>query len=48
MIKWILGFVLVVAVICMAIDAFACVTQTVIIDGKIINCTTCGTVTNCF
>ncbi len=28
--------------------AYACYTQTYIIDGKIINCTTCGNVTNCF
>jgi hypothetical protein len=31
-----------------AIKAYACYTQTFIVDGRIINCTTCGNVTNCF
>lgn len=31
-----------------AIKAYACYTQTYIVDGRIINCTTCGNVTNCF
>jgi hypothetical protein len=31
-----------------AIKAYACYTQTYIVNGKIINCTTCGNVTNCF
>jgi hypothetical protein len=31
-----------------AIKAYACHTQTYIVDGRIINCTTCGNVTNCF
>ncbi len=31
-----------------AIKAYACSTQTYIVDGRIINCTTCGNVTNCF
>ena len=30
------------------IKAYACYTQTFIVDGRIINCTTCGNVTNCF
>jgi hypothetical protein len=31
-----------------AIKAYACYTQTYIVNGKIITCTTCGNVTNCF
>jgi hypothetical protein len=31
-----------------AMKAYACSTQTYIVDGRIINCTTCGNVTNCF
>jgi len=31
-----------------ALKAYACYTQTYIVDGRIINCTTCGNVTNCF
>ena len=31
-----------------AIKAYACSTQTYIVDGRIINCTTCGNVTNCY
>lgn len=31
-----------------AIKVYACTTQTYIVDGRIINCTTCGNVTNCF
>jgi hypothetical protein len=30
-----------------ALKAYACSTETIIIDGRIINCTTCGSVTNC-
>lgn len=30
-----------------ALKAYACYTQTYIVDGRIINCTTCGNVTNC-
>jgi hypothetical protein len=30
-----------------AIKAYACHTQTYIMDGRIITCTTCGNVTNC-
>lgn len=30
-----------------AIKAYACYTQTYIVDGRMINCTTCGNVTNC-
>jgi len=29
------------------IKVYACETQTIIIDGRIITCTTCGNVTNC-
>lgn len=28
--------------------ALACTTQTIIVGGKMMTCTTCGTVTNCF
>jgi hypothetical protein len=28
--------------------AMACTTQTIIVGGKMMTCTTCGTVTNCF
>lgn len=31
-----------------AIKAYACYTQTYIMGGKIVTCTTCGNVTNCF
>ena len=31
-----------------AIKAYACYTQTIIVDGRIINCTTCGDVTTCY
>jgi hypothetical protein len=31
-----------------ALKAYACYTQTYIVDGRIINCTTCDNVTNCF
>jgi len=31
-----------------ALKAYACSTQTIIIDGRIVNCTTCGDVTNCY
>ena len=31
-----------------ALRAYACYTQTYIMGGKIVTCTTCGTVTNCF
>lgn len=31
-----------------AIKAYACYTQTYILGGKIVTCTTCGNVTNCF
>ena len=31
-----------------AIKAYACYTQTIIIDGRIVNCTTCGDVTTCY
>ena len=31
-----------------ALKAYACYTQTYIVDGRIINCTTCGNVTNRF
>lgn len=27
---------------------YACTTQTIIVGGKMMTCTTCGTVTNCF
>jgi hypothetical protein len=30
-----------------AIKAYACTTQTYIVDGRMINCTTCGNITNC-
>jgi len=39
-----IGFVLVL----LSIKAYACTTQTYIVDGRMITCTTCGTVTNCF
>jgi len=48
MIKWIIAFIFTVFVLGLALDAFACHTQTYIIDGRIVNCTTCGNVTNCF
>ena len=31
-----------------AIKAYACYTQTIIVDGRIVNCTTCGDVTTCY
>ncbi len=31
----------------LTLKAYACSTETIIIDGRIINCTTCGSVTNC-
>ena len=31
-----------------AIKAYACSTQTIIIDGRVVNCTTCGDVTTCY
>jgi len=31
-----------------AIKAYACYTQTIIIDGRVVNCITCDDVTNCF
>jgi len=38
------GFILAL----IALKVYACTTQTYIVDGRIINCTTCGNVTNCF
>ena len=40
--------VLGIIVVLFAIKAYACTTQMYIVDGRIINCTTCGNVTNCF
>ena len=48
MLKWIITFVLMVIVLGLALDAFACVINTIVVDGRIINCTTCGNVTNCY
>ncbi len=31
-----------------SVYAYACTTQTIIVNGKMMTCTTCGTVTNCF
>lgn len=48
MIKILIWLALIVLTLGLALDVFACYTQTLIIDGRIINCTTCGNVTNCF
>lgn len=45
--KKVIAFLAIVAAL-FAIKAYACYTQTYIVDGRIINCTTCGNVTNCF
>lgn len=45
--KKIIAFLAIIAAL-FAIKAYACYTQTYIVDGRIINCTTCGNVTNCF
>ena len=37
-----------VILVLIALKAYACSTQTIIIDGRIVNCTTCGDVTNCY
>jgi hypothetical protein len=37
-----------IILVLIAIKAYACSTETIIIDGRIINCTTCGSVTNCY
>jgi hypothetical protein len=48
MIKWIIGFILMVFVLGMALDAFACTIYTIVKpDGTIVNCTICGNVINC-
>jgi hypothetical protein len=39
---------LVIILALVAIKAYACTTQTVIIDGRMFTCTTCGNVTDCF
>ena len=36
-----------IILVLIAIKAYACSTETIIIDGRMINCTTCGNVTNC-
>jgi hypothetical protein len=38
------GFILALV----ALRAYACTTQTYIVDDRIITCTTCGETTNCF
>ena len=43
-----LAIVLGIVLALVALKAYACTTQTYIIDGRIVNCTTCGNVTNCF
>lgn len=43
-----LAIVLGIVLSLVALRAYACYTQTYIIDGRIVNCTTCGNVTNCF
>lgn len=40
--------VLSIAIALYAIKAYACYTETLIIDGRVINCTVCGDVTNCY
>jgi hypothetical protein len=47
MIKWIVAFVFMVLILGLALDVFACDVRTIIIDGRIINCVVCPTVTNC-
>jgi hypothetical protein len=52
MIKWLVGFALVVVILSMALDVFAqggpCYIYTFVKpDGTIMNCTVCGTIINC-
>ena len=48
MIKWIITFALIVVVLGLALDVFACNIITVVKpDGSIMNCTVCGTIVNC-
>jgi hypothetical protein len=48
MIKWIIVFALMVLVLGLALDVFACTTQTIVVDGNVVTCSTCGNVTDCF
>ena len=48
MIKWIIIFILMIAVLGTALDVFACTIYTFVKpDGTIMNCTVCGTIVNC-
>jgi bacteriorhodopsin len=48
MIKWIIAFALMVVVLGLALDVFACTIYSVVKpDGTIVNCTICGTIVNC-
>ena len=48
MIKWLVMFAIMVVVLGMALDAFACTIYTFVKpDGTIVNCTVCGTIVNC-
>jgi hypothetical protein len=38
---------LVIILALVAIKAYACQTHTILIDGRMITCTTCGNVTTC-
>lgn len=49
MLKAIIVFVLMVLVLGLALDVFACNIITIVKpDGTIMNCTVCGTIINCF
>jgi len=48
LIKWIIIFILMLFVLGVTLNAFACdVVSIVKPDGTIVNCTICGTIVNC-
>ena len=46
MTKWFIGFLIGIA-LASQVDAVQCFTQTLLINGQTIVCTTCGNVTHC-